>query len=317
MCYSYENLQPLFSITHDSYGGYRLLYQGKRLVYPPFVFRKVPVGFVAKVPEGVVTDLSIMSSERTGEQLLLLGPIRFVNSDCDPNCEYDFSSDAGIVQLKVKKRISPGDEIFVKYGPEFFENNACECRTCRLAKLQELKEEKAFEILLEELITDVANEFLESCEVENTEMRSPVLKKRRIRGRELVEFMNEMASSPLSVTHSSSSYVSPISLDEESPRTSDSSYTWVEASTPERETNFESDASANFQEHLMRSDEGDEDAELEREIMLAVTESDSPRSSSFHRQLKKRCFIRYHLQKMTAYACMKVARPQLMMPLLS
>ena len=92
--------------------------------------RRNPVGFVAAIPDGVVTDLSVMSSENTGEQLLLLGPVRFVNSDCTPNCEYDFTSDSGIVQLKVKQRISPGDELFVKYGPEFFEFNSCLCRTC-------------------------------------------------------------------------------------------------------------------------------------------------------------------------------------------
>ena len=65
-----------------------------------------------------------------GDQLLLVGPMRFVNSDCDPNCEYDFSSSDGVVQLKVKRTAYPGSEVLVKYGDEFFEKNTCRCQTC-------------------------------------------------------------------------------------------------------------------------------------------------------------------------------------------
>ena len=61
------------------------MYSGKHPVNPPSVLRRNPVGFISVVPEGVVTDLSIMSSERTCEQYILLGPMRFVNSDCSPN----------------------------------------------------------------------------------------------------------------------------------------------------------------------------------------------------------------------------------------
>ena len=134
LCQSYQNLQPLFSIVHDNCGGYRLLYNGRAVVSPQYVFKRNPVGFVAPIPDGVVTEFSVIRSARTGQQLLLLGLIRFVNSDCEPNCEFDFASDCGIVQLRVKKRINPGDEIFAKYGPKFFEINACLCRTCRLQK---------------------------------------------------------------------------------------------------------------------------------------------------------------------------------------
>ena len=116
LCKAYKDLNPLFNIEHDSYGGYRLLYRGKEEVKPPTVFKNVPVGFVRPVPQGVVTELSVMSSERTGKQLVLLGPIGFVNSDCKPNCEYDFSSDRGIAQLKVRRLILPGDELLVRYG---------------------------------------------------------------------------------------------------------------------------------------------------------------------------------------------------------
>ena len=134
VCRAYTSLGPNFQITHDDFGGYRLMYSGKHPVNPPSVLRRNPVGFISVVPEGVVTDLSIMSSERRGEQYILLGPMRFVNSDCSPNCEYDFSSDCGIVQLRVRQKIKPGDELFVKYGSEFFEHNTCRCRTCAVRK---------------------------------------------------------------------------------------------------------------------------------------------------------------------------------------
>ena len=116
---SYQYLSPNFSIEYDNFGGYRLVYKGKETVKPLFVSKRNPVGFIRSVPDGIFDNLSIMSSERTGEQLLLLGLIRFVNSDCAPNCEYDFSSDLGIVQLYVRKPIHLGEEIFVKYGDDF------------------------------------------------------------------------------------------------------------------------------------------------------------------------------------------------------
>ena len=99
------------------------MYRGNKVLTPSTILRRNPIGFVVPVPEGVVTNLSVMSTERTGEQLLLLRPMRFNNSDCQPNCEYDFSSVLGIVQFRVKRRINPDDEIFVIYGSEFFDEN--------------------------------------------------------------------------------------------------------------------------------------------------------------------------------------------------
>ena len=82
---AYGDLQSDFSIEYDSFGGYRLIYRRKIFVRPSTVFRRLSAGFERPVPDRVVTDLSVMSSERTGEQLILLGPVRFVNSDCEPN----------------------------------------------------------------------------------------------------------------------------------------------------------------------------------------------------------------------------------------
>ena len=98
---SYANLVPNFKIDLDKHNGYRLLYVGSEYLKPSAVI-KVPVGFVSQIPNGV-TDWSVMCSERTAETLLLVGPVRFVNSDCNPNCEYDYSSISGVVQLRTKR----------------------------------------------------------------------------------------------------------------------------------------------------------------------------------------------------------------------
>ena len=129
VCNAYISLFPDFAIEHDTYGGYKLMYRGTESLKANTVLRGKPIGFVKPIPDGV-TDWSVMRSERTGEQLLLLGPIRFVNSDCTPNSEYDFSSSDGVVQLRTKKRISSGNEILVKYGSDFFDLNQCKCKTC-------------------------------------------------------------------------------------------------------------------------------------------------------------------------------------------
>ena len=60
----------------------------------------------------------------------MLGPTRFVNSDCHPNCDYDFTSDADIVRIRALRSIRSGDEITVKYGEAFFDSKECLCKTC-------------------------------------------------------------------------------------------------------------------------------------------------------------------------------------------
>ena len=139
-----------------------------------------------------------MSSERTGKQLLLLGPVRFLNSDCSPNCEYDFSSVSSVVQLRIKKRINPGDELFVKYGAEFFELNSCLCRTCSINLAEVRKNETAFDILLEDVLVDLADEELEDTRAQlgGQEVVACRPKKRRVKGRELIEMFNNLSESP-------------------------------------------------------------------------------------------------------------------------
>ena len=170
---------------------------------PATVFRRNPVGFVRAIPDGVVTNLSVMRSERTGEQLLLQGPLRFVNSDCNPNVEYDYSSDLGVVQLRVKRKIKPGDELFVKYGDEFFESNCCLCRTCLIKSKEKLTEDNVFEILFEEVLehfcTEIYNEIYEDIDREHSTKNR---KRRRVKGREMIERYNELTNSPLSCDES-------------------------------------------------------------------------------------------------------------------
>ncbi|KAJ3176542.1 Histone-lysine N-methyltransferase set9 [Geranomyces variabilis] len=78
-------------------------------------------------------DFSVMYSSAKSSNCLFLGPARFVNHDCDPNCEF-FSSNprANLISFKVKKHIELGEEITTFYGESYFgENNKeCLCATC-------------------------------------------------------------------------------------------------------------------------------------------------------------------------------------------
>ena len=150
LCSSYKKLQNVFSIVHDQFGGYRLVYSASDEIKVGTILRRSPVGFLKSIPDGV-SDLSIMRSEQTGFNVVLLGPVRCINSDCDPNCEYDFSSDVGIVQIRVKKKLQKGDEIFVKYGDDFFATNQCKCRSCNAV----VSKTAAFESIIAETVDDL------------------------------------------------------------------------------------------------------------------------------------------------------------------
>ena len=111
-----------------------MFYVGNSDIPAGQVLRRVPVGFLAPSPEDV-TNLSVMKSERKHEQLLLLGPIRFLNSDCSPMCDYDFSNDNGVVEIITKRRIKTREDLLVKYGNYFSKT------TSVYAKLAGRKEE--------------------------------------------------------------------------------------------------------------------------------------------------------------------------------
>ena len=123
-----------------------------------------------------------------------MGPVRFVNSDYNPNCEYDCSSVSGVVQLRTKKRISSNSEILVKYWPEFFEQNFFKCQTC-----EEL-EEKVL-IVLPVFLSEIIREVVQVSVAEQNKLLSiaPVKpKKKRLSQRELVEMYNRITEVPTS-----------------------------------------------------------------------------------------------------------------------
>jgi hypothetical protein len=80
-------------------------------------------------------DFSILYSHRKGSDCLFLGPARFVNHDCDPNCEFS-AAGAQSITFKVIKHIKAGDEITVYYSDSYFgdDNKDCLCSQCRLEK---------------------------------------------------------------------------------------------------------------------------------------------------------------------------------------
>ena len=130
---AYKKLGSQFKIDHDNYGGYRLVYRGTLTLKSKIVLTDGPKGFLRPI-ENDASDLSIIRKSSDSSQLfLMLGPVRFINSDCEPNCEYDFSSlDTSLVRIRTLKPIRTNEEIFVKYGPEFFDVSECKCSTCAM-----------------------------------------------------------------------------------------------------------------------------------------------------------------------------------------
>ena len=130
---SYKSLNGIYDIRHDDYGGYRMFYVGQVKIRARDLFPSSPLGFLTAIPENI-TDLSVIRKKSTpGVSFLMLGAVRFVNSDCNPNAEYDFGSDQKVVKLRSLKTIFPGTEILVKYSDDFFECYSCHCSTCKLS----------------------------------------------------------------------------------------------------------------------------------------------------------------------------------------
>ncbi|KAF5107445.1 hypothetical protein DV453_003100 [Geotrichum candidum] len=79
-----------------------------------------------------LTDFSIIHTSRNGNANLLLGPARFVNHDCSPNCS--FSRKGKRISLRAIKNISPGQEVTVTYAKNYFgyRNRECRCVTCEV-----------------------------------------------------------------------------------------------------------------------------------------------------------------------------------------
>lgn len=76
-------------------------------------------------------DFSVVQSTRLGVHSLLLGPVRFVNHDCNANSTLTIL-DTDILGVTAKRTINKGEEITLFYSPDYFEdgNRQCLCSTC-------------------------------------------------------------------------------------------------------------------------------------------------------------------------------------------
>lgn len=79
-------------------------------------------------------DFSILRSSRSSRSpalAMFLGPARFVNHDCNANCEIVWAEESQATIVAIKD-IHPNDEITVFYGTDYFgENNQeCLCWSC-------------------------------------------------------------------------------------------------------------------------------------------------------------------------------------------
>ncbi|KAF5354983.1 hypothetical protein D9756_005385 [Leucocoprinus leucothites] len=75
-------------------------------------------------------DFSVIHSKSMKKNHLFLGPARFVNHDCNNNCE--LFREGRYITFRVLRPINIGDEITAHYGDGYFgrKNRHCLCETC-------------------------------------------------------------------------------------------------------------------------------------------------------------------------------------------
>lgn len=96
------------------------------------------------------SDFSVLYSSKKGCTGLFLGPARFMNHDCEPNCSFLYES-KGTVSFKVSRAIAIGEELTVSYGENYFGEDNCEClcKSCESNQRGAFKKEDANEIVEE------------------------------------------------------------------------------------------------------------------------------------------------------------------------
>ncbi|KAJ1650806.1 histone lysine methyltransferase Set9 [Dispira simplex] len=82
--------------------------------------------------EKVNSDFSVMWWARRQSMGLFLGPARFVNHDCHPNCRF-IPMPGQTVSFRVVRDIAVGEEITTSYGDDYFgfKNGDCLCASCQ------------------------------------------------------------------------------------------------------------------------------------------------------------------------------------------
>ena len=91
------------------------------------------MGLLARVPiDDVEIGKNDFSMHTTSEgNVLMLGPVSFVNSSCRPNCEYYVDLKKMTISLRVKDglTIQPEEELLVQYSGSYFgsKRESCEC----------------------------------------------------------------------------------------------------------------------------------------------------------------------------------------------
>ncbi|KAH9957925.1 hypothetical protein BC827DRAFT_1106239, partial [Russula dissimulans] len=79
---------------------------------------------------GIRRDFSVIHSKQLKKNHLFLGPARFVNHDCDNNCE--LFREGRYITFRVVKPVAVGEEVTAHYGDGYFGrgNRDCLCETC-------------------------------------------------------------------------------------------------------------------------------------------------------------------------------------------
>ncbi|KAJ6263185.1 Histone-lysine N-methyltransferase [Drechslerella dactyloides] len=85
----------------------------------------------AEFNEASNRDFSIIHSSRKAGAQIFLGPARFVNHDCSPNCRF-VSASKSTVTFAALRHIEPGEELTVYYSDDYFgpDNVECLCQSC-------------------------------------------------------------------------------------------------------------------------------------------------------------------------------------------
>ncbi|KAK6341312.1 Histone-lysine N-methyltransferase set9 [Orbilia brochopaga] len=85
----------------------------------------------AEFNEASNRDFSIIHSSRKAGAQIFLGPARFVNHDCSPNCRF-VSASKSTVTFAALRHIEPGEELTVYYSDDYFgpDNAECLCQSC-------------------------------------------------------------------------------------------------------------------------------------------------------------------------------------------